>query len=70
MYKLDDMFDFDGDGELDPVERMEMYQFMDDPANSDSNSFFENDNGLNLFKNLVSRKAFGFVTVKVLNSYE
>ena len=29
MYKLDDLFDFDGDGELDSVERMEMYQFMD-----------------------------------------
>ena len=32
MYKLDDLFDFDGDGELDSVERMEMYQFMDNTA--------------------------------------
>lgn len=29
-----------------------LYQFMDDPANSDSNYFFEDDNGLNLFKDL------------------
>ena len=41
MYKLDDLFDFDGDGELDSVERMEMYQFMDNTANRDRNRFFE-----------------------------
>ena len=41
MYKLDDLFDFDGDGELDSVERMEMYQFMDNTANRDRNSFVE-----------------------------
>ena len=50
MYKLDDLFDFDGDGELDSVERMEMYQFMDNPANRDRNRFFEDDEGLNLFE--------------------
>ena len=50
MYKLDDLFDFDGDGELDSVERMEMYQFMDNTANRDRNRFFENDDGLNLFE--------------------
>ena len=43
MYKLDDLFDFDGDGELDSVERMEMYQFMDNTANRDKNRFFEDD---------------------------
>ena len=43
MYKLDDLFDFDGDGELDSVERMEMYQFMDNTANRDRNRFFEDD---------------------------
>ena len=48
MYKLDDLFDFDGDGELDSVERMEMYQFMDNTANRDKNRFFEDDEGLNL----------------------
>ena len=48
MYKLDDLFDFDGDGELDSVERMEMYQFMDNTANRDRNRFFEDDDGLNL----------------------
>lgn len=51
MYKLDDLFDFDGDGELDSVERMEMYQFMDNTANRDKNRFFEDDEGLNLFEN-------------------
>ena len=50
MYKLDDLFDFDGDGELDSVERMEMYQFMDNTANRDRNSFVEEDDGLNLFE--------------------
>ena len=50
MYKLDDLFDFDGDGELDSVERMEMYQFMDNTANRDRNRFFEDDDGLNLFE--------------------
>ena len=50
MYKLDDLFDFDGDGELDSVERMEMYQFMDNTANRDRNRFFEDDEGLNLFE--------------------
>ena len=50
MYKLDDLFDFDGDGELDSVERMEMYQFMDNTANRDKNRFFEDDEGLNLFE--------------------
>ena len=45
MYKLDDLFDFDGDGELDSVERMEMYQFMDNTANRDRNRFVE-DAGL------------------------
>ena len=48
MYKLDDLFDFDGDGELDSVERMEMYQFMDNTANRNRNRFFEDDEGLNL----------------------
>ena len=38
---MDDLFDFDGDGELDSVERMEMYQFMDNTANRDRNSFVE-----------------------------
>ena len=52
MNKLEAMFGFDRDGELDSVERMEMYQFMDDPANSDSNYFFKDDNGLNVFKDL------------------
>ena len=50
MYKLDDLFDFDGDGELDSVERMEMYQFMDNTANRNRNRFFEDDEGLNLFE--------------------
>ena len=50
MYKLDDLFDFDGDGELDSVERMEMYQFMDNTANRGRNSFVEDDDGLNLFE--------------------
>ena len=50
MYKLNDLFDFDGDGELDSVERMEMYQFMDNPANRYRNRFFEDDEGLNLFE--------------------
>ena len=50
MYKLDDLCDFDGDGELDSVERMEMYQFMDNTANRDRNRFFEDDDGLNLFE--------------------
>lgn len=50
MYKLDDLFDFDGDGELDSVERMEMYQFMDNTANKDRNRFFGEDDGLNLFE--------------------
>ena len=50
MYKLDALFDFDGDGELDSVERMEMYQFMDNTANRDRNRFFEDDDGLNLFE--------------------
>ena len=40
---MDDLFDFDGDGELDSVERMEMYQFMDNTANRDRNSFVEDD---------------------------
>ena len=52
MYKLDDLFDFDRDGELDSVERMEMYQFMDNTANRDRNRFFEDDDGLNLFEDL------------------
>ena len=47
---MDDLFDFDGDGELDSVERMEMYQFMDNTANRDRNSFVEDDDGLNLFE--------------------
>ena len=50
MYKLDDLFDFDGDGELDSVERMEMYKFMDNTENRDRNRFFEDDDGLNLFE--------------------
>lgn len=50
MYKLDDLFDFDRDGELDSVERMEMYQFMDNTANRDRNRFVEDDDGLNLFE--------------------
>lgn len=52
MYKLDDLFDFDRDGELDSVERMEMYQFMDNTANRDRNRFVEDDDGLNLFEDL------------------
>ena len=52
MYKLDDLFDFDRDGELDSVERMEMYQFMDNTVNRDRNRFVEDDDGLNLFEDL------------------
>ena len=52
MYKLDDLFDFDRDGELDSVERMEMYQFMDNTANRDRNRFVEDDDWLNLFEDL------------------
>ena len=67
MYKLDDLFDFDGDGELDSVERMEMYQFMDNTANRDRNRFFEDDDGLNLFEDRKMKRMSGMSSRMMMN---